>query len=655
MTDGVALVKESLRLSDLVRRYVKELKKRGSRLAACCPFHDEKTPSFYMDDEKGLFHCFSCKKGGDLIQFARDMEGLSFPEALDFLADIAGIELPKMQGRGPSREIVETLRALNGEAADFYHRQLKKNQEALKYLRDRGIKESTINLFKLGYAPGDWEGLLRVLQKKYDPAILAICGLFKHSKRNTLYDIFRNRIVFPILDCYGHVVAFGARTFCGEGGPKYMNSPETPLYVKGKHLYNLHFAKAFLYKESKNPKETETLKKSSAVIVVEGYMDVIQVYQAGVGHVIAALGTAFTPAQAKLLKRFADKAILNFDADAAGFKAARTTIETLLEQDLDIGVVSLPDKADPDDFIKQHGIGRYREEVERASDFLDFLLDYFMEGKEQPLNPRELSLVVQEVGQTLSFVPDEIIRYRLVEQVSSLLHIKYEIVVQAVKKQVEARAAAQHKLKAKLKPVKQQPLEPNDLGMIEADADAGIPEADVEVGFDRGMGQEGVPQQGKDRVGVPFGRLERIFLYYIMHSANFEESFLEEHRPALPQLLEYFFWPRAWVPSFVSHQTEDLQERLDACAPKEIWPEMREIYFDVEIEKKTVASDNPLELLFPDLLIQMLKQIIRMNKGRRAGLTTDQRKALMAQNRDLGREILKLEASRWQVSGARTR
>lgn len=393
--DAAALVKQSIALSAVVGRYV-SLKRRSNRLVGLCPFHSDSAPSFYVDDQRGFYHCFGCNKGGDVIHFVQEIEKLSFPEALDFLADLAGIELPRHRVRGPGKETVDALRAIQEEAVQFFSARLKRHDAARQYLEERGVRPSTWKLFRLGYADGDWDSLYAHLEPRYSPELLGKSGLFKQARQGRIYDAFRDRIMFPISDVHGHVIAFGGRRM-GEEGPKYINSPETPLYTKGRHVYNLHLARPFL-------------KKDPRIIVVEGYMDAIQVYQAGVGNVVASLGTAFTQAQAKLLRRYASRIVLNFDADPAGFKAARTSIETLLGERFDVRVMSLDQGQDPDDFIRTHGVEQYREILDHASPFLTFLLDFFGHHRQFDGDPNKKSEAIHEICQSLQCISDPVLR-----------------------------------------------------------------------------------------------------------------------------------------------------------------------------------------------------------------------------------------------------
>ena len=555
--DAVSLIKENLSIADLVKRYA-TLRKKGARLAACCPLHHEKTPSFYVDPTKGLYHCFGCGKGGDVINFCQEIEGFSFVEALDFLADLAGIELPKRGAPGPGRDLIEGLRKINEDACAFYSEQLKHNPKAQEYLREREISDNTVALFRLGYAPPQWDGLHHFLAPKCEPSLLAQSGLIKINQNGKPFDIFRDRIIFPIQDAYGHVVAFGGRLLPGEEGPKYINSPETPLYTKGKHLYNLNFAKAFL-------------KKQPLVVVVEGYLDAIQVYQAGIGNVIASLGTAFTPEQARLIKRHTPAVTLNFDGDAAGFKAARTSIETMLRLDLDIRVMSLPENQDPDDFIRQQGAAAYREAMEGAAGFFDFLATYLSDGVDLAADPRQRSLVAQELCQTLACIEDPIVRGHYLDLVGKRLEISQSVVMQIYAQKGSAGG----------------PVAP---------------------------GKQNKRQQRRPAPGGPIlNRLEQNFLYHVMHQDDFNQCLREEHREVLPRVLGQVFLNRPWVLEFVNAvPSPDFEDRL-AAVPDEFRPLLRAIYFEEAFQEE--GADR-LEQLFPDLLRQMIDRLVHLNKQR---------------------------------------
>lgn len=589
--DGVALIKENLSIATLVGRYV-QLKRKGHRLTACCPFHNEKSPSFHVDEPKGVYHCFGCGQGGDLIKFAMDIEGLSFPEALEFLADLAGVELPRRRGGGPSRDLVEGLRQIYAEAVSFYHGMLRKNSQAKEYLLSRGIRDSTIQLFKLGFAPNQWDGLYLALRDKFDPAHMEKSGLFKLGKTGKPYDIFRDRVMFPIYDAYNNVIAFGGRLMGGEDGPKYINSPESPIYTKGRHLYNLQFAKAFL-------------KKTQEVVVVEGYMDAIQVYQAGVGGVIASLGTAFTPEQGKLLKRYSTKVLLNFDGDKAGFKAARTSIETLLKLDMEIGVVSLPDNQDPDDFIKNQGVDAYKAQIKDATGFYDFLLEYLSGESDLAQDPRQRSLVAQELCQTLHCITDPVVQSYYLEKLGDDLSIPKHVLEQIFD---QKSPAPSRQAQANQPPAPRQPMshsgdfEPDDFDMDSFSSDDFF----MEEMFDSG------PARREDT--IPFSKIEQEFLYHVMHHQDFASRFRAEHREQIHNVLHHIFHDRAWILDFIYYDDNklDLEARLQTV-PESYRPILRHINFE---DAFMHDDDERLNILFPELVRQMLLKLVEINKQR---------------------------------------
>lgn len=624
--DGVTLVKENLQLSTVVTRYT-ELKRKGNKLTGLCPFHNEKSPSFYVDDSKGLYHCFGCKAGGDVLQFVQSIENMPFLEALDFLAEIAGVELPKTGKRGPSRDLIQALREINETAASFFSENLKRNKDARDYLRQRGLSDSTIALFRLGFAPEAWDGLYNHLRNRFDPKILMQSGLFKEGKRGNPYDLFRKRVMFPIIDVYGHVVAFGGRAM-DDDGPKYINSPESPLYIKGKHCYNLNFAKAYL-------------KRHPRVVITEGYMDVIQVYQAGLGSVIAGLGTAFTDMQAKLVMRYAEKVILNFDGDNAGFMAARTSIETFLKRGADIGVVALPDKQDPDDFIREHGLEAYREQIDNAADFFDFLLQYFSEGRDLAQDPHGRSNVVREIGGTLLCIDDPIVRDFYVSKLADQLEIA-PTVIQQVMSQLQAEKPQPRNTKANA-PTPQAnapnnaygpaPLPPpNDYGPDP------LPPPDMDYGDD----YYPEPAMAPPVRVIPFTLMERQFLYHALHQRDFQRSLNDEQRQALPRVLTNYFSDRPWILEFIMDEEEGDINQILSHVPPEYQENLREIYFSEGLD---CPDQTQLPLLFNDILKRMIEKLVEVNKKRLMQVPpsdTERISTLMRQNFNLKKELNRL-------------
>ncbi|MEJ2245528.1 MAG: DNA primase [Acidobacteriota bacterium] len=318
-------VRNSVNIVSAVSEYV-ALKKRGHNYVARCPFHNEKTPSFNVNEEKQIFMCFGCGVGGDIFKFIMQMENFTFPEAVRFLAERNGISLPVSTMPTPEKpgSRVQDLRKIMADTADFYHRALVDSQEgqsALKYLYDRGIKSETIDTFRMGYAPPGGNALIHSMKSKgYSPEPMQECGLVKHSEDgNRLYDTFRGRIIFPITDVQGRTIAFGGRAM-GDRQPKYLNSPETKLYNKSRNLFGLSFSK-------------ESIKERDHAVLVEGYMDFIIPFQHGVQNLVASLGTSLTAQQVELLGRYTREVVVSYDPDSAGLAATQRSLDLFLEGD----------------------------------------------------------------------------------------------------------------------------------------------------------------------------------------------------------------------------------------------------------------------------------------------------------------------------------
>jgi DNA primase len=364
-------LKDRADLVRLIEPYA-PLKKKGANWMACCPFHQEKTPSFSVNPSKGFYKCFGCGKGGNAFTFLMEMEGLNFPEAVQRVAEMNGVPLPEPIDDGQyqqnkkrkeeKKQLSEQVIELNRIALAFWETELhgksKQAKAAREYLEGRGISEEVQRQFRIGYSPDSWDALLGHLKDKgADEKLIEQSGLVSvNEEKERVFDRFRGRIMFPVLDVNGNPVAFGARAM-GKDEPKYLNSPETPAYVKGQHLYGLFQSK-------------DAIRQKKFAILVEGYLDLIALHQFGVTNVAASLGTAFTPEQSKLLSRFTKRVVINYDGDAAGIKAARRAIEELLPQDFDIKVLVLPEGQDPDDFIRANGAENYNEARGKAKSFL---------------------------------------------------------------------------------------------------------------------------------------------------------------------------------------------------------------------------------------------------------------------------------------------
>jgi DNA primase len=364
-------VKQQADIVRVVGEYVR-LKKTGKDFSGLCPFHQEKTPSFTVSPVKQIFYCFGCGKGGDVFSFVREMEKCEFPEALRIVAEKCGIALPSPRERSPEERHENQQRALILEmhraAQAFYTKQLESTPEgrvASAYLEDRGLEVRTIEQFGMGYAPSGGDALLRHLRPKYkDEKLLAASGLISRDQSGRLFDRFRRRITFPIANEGGKIVAFGCRAL-GDDQPKYLNSPETPIYSKSHVLYHLDRAK-------------EALRRQDFAILVEGYMDAIAVARAGISNVVASCGTSLAEPQIKLLARFTKRVIVNYDPDSAGQAATERSVALLLEQDFEVKVLALPSigekKADPDLFIREKGAEEYLKLLRLAPPYVDYLI-----------------------------------------------------------------------------------------------------------------------------------------------------------------------------------------------------------------------------------------------------------------------------------------
>ena len=351
----------------IVQDYV-SLKKKGANWMACCPFHKEKTASFSVSPSKDIFYCFGCQKGGSIFNFVMEMERVTFPDAIKIVAEKTGVPLPKLvddsrfeSHKRESDQVIE----LNQWALQWWEDQLKSNsgKAARKYLEGRGITEETIKTFRLGFAPDSWEMLSsHLLQKGATQEQLEKSGLVVKKDEGGSYDRFRGRLMFPVIDAQGRPIAFGGRTLEPEGEPKYLNSPETSAYTKGRHLFGLNLTR-------------DEIRRAGFAILVEGYLDLIVPYQFGVRNVVASLGTALTPEQVKLVARFARKVVVNYDGDRAGVQAAKRAIETILAEDIEVKVLVLPDNADPDDFIRKYGVTEYQKRRGEAQPHIQFVID----------------------------------------------------------------------------------------------------------------------------------------------------------------------------------------------------------------------------------------------------------------------------------------
>ena len=434
---------------DVISGYVK-LQKKGSNYFGLCPFHNEKSPSFSVSPSKQMYYCFGCGAGGNVITFVMEYENYSFMEALQMLADRAGVALPKQEYSKEAKEAADLRTALleiNRMAANYYYFQLTNPQGEVgyRYLRDRQLADDTIRHFGLGFANKTSDDLYRYLRAKgYDDKILKETGLVTIEERGA-HDKFWNRVMFPIMDVNNRVIGFGGRVM-GAGEPKYLNSPETKLFDKSRNLYGLNYAR---------------LSREKYILICEGYMDVIAMHQAGFTNAVASLGTAFTTQHAALLKRYTDKVVLTYDSDGAGTKAALRAIPILRDVGMSIRVLNMQPHKDPDEFIKNMGAEAFRERIEQARNSFLFEIDVLKRNYEMD-DPEQKTEFYNQVAKKLCEFPEALERENYLEAVSREFFIYYEDLKRLV-----------NRMGARLGPVAPREEEENPAGKKKKDREDG--------------------------------------------------------------------------------------------------------------------------------------------------------------------------------------
>jgi DNA primase len=397
--DIIERIREATDIVELVAEHV-QLTRRGRNFFGLCPFHGEKTPSFSVNPERQIYHCFGCGAGGNAFKFVQEVDRVSFVEAVAFLARRAGILLPDQAPSRRTEQDHDLLYRANELARKYFHHLLLNDasgQEALEYLRSRGLAQATLERFGLGYAPHGWDELLKVAGKRgLSPAIMEQAGLALPRQGNGgHYDRFRDRIAFPIANLSGRTIAFGARGLKPDQEPKYLNSPETPVYRKGGVLYGLDQTR-------------QAIRQQGLALVVEGYMDLLSLVQSGIEHAVASAGTALTEEQCRLLGRYAPKVVLVFDGDAAGSAAAQRGLEVLLGTGLEARVVSLPPEHDPDSLVQREGPQAMLRAVEKAESALDFYLKHL--SRQHDLSTLEGKARASQVLKPLLARPTDAVR-----------------------------------------------------------------------------------------------------------------------------------------------------------------------------------------------------------------------------------------------------
>ena len=414
---------DQLDIVEVVAEYI-QLKKAGRNFKACCPFHNEKTPSFMVSPDKQIYHCFGCDAGGNVIGFVMKYENMGFPEAVETLAAKAGVELPRYDKRDDGESsLTARLYEINTIAAGYYQDNLGsgKGKGALEYLERRGLNADTLAQFRIGYATAEWEGLQKYCAARNIPAeILRKAGLSVQSEKGKGdYDRFRKRIIFPIFNERGNIVAFGARVM-DDIGPKYINSPETVIYSKSSVLYGLNFSR-------------RAMREKGHAFIVEGYMDVIIPFQNGITNIVAASGTALTPRQAAMLKKYADTAVMVFDSDQAGEAASLRGLDILIDNDVNVRVAALPPGEDPDSFVKKHGARGFEDIADKAKDLFDYKLDLLTQkfGGEKI---RDKAAIAGEMLPTISRVKNAIVKSAYLKKLAERLGVNESALRDEMKK-----------------------------------------------------------------------------------------------------------------------------------------------------------------------------------------------------------------------------
>jgi len=440
--DTARRIHETADVLEVVQDYL-SLKKKGSNYWACCPFHGEKTPSFSVAPAKGIYKCFSCGKGGDAVSFIREIEGVSYPEALRVLAKKYNIEVEEDK---PSAEVLEErsqrekLYLVLQYAKNFFHYHLTQTSEGktvgLGYFKERGFDENVINKFELGYAPDEWEALKTDAQKKgYSIEQLQKAGLLATNEQGKQYDRFRGRVIFPIHSLSGKPIAFGARTLKKDEKPKYINSPETEVYQKSDVLYGIFQAK-------------NAIRLQDNCYLVEGYTDVISMHQAGVENVVASSGTSLTEGQIAIIKRFTTNVTVLYDGDAAGIKASLRGIDMLLAQDLNVNVVLFPDGEDPDSFAKKVGAETFKRFLkENTQDFIQFKGKLLLKDAN---SPQQRATAIKSMIESVVQMPDVIKRSAFQREIAKLFAEDEQLIISESNRILLERLKAQERIANRL-------------------------------------------------------------------------------------------------------------------------------------------------------------------------------------------------------------
>lgn len=431
-------VRESTNIVDIISQYV-QLRRSGGNYQGLCPFHNEKSGSFSVSEDKQVYHCFGCKASGNVFTFVKNYQGMTFPETVEYLAKRAGLAIPEASRNESQRgDVRQTMYKVNALAAQFYHENLKRlpeHHEVKKYLVKRGLNEELVQLYKIGYAPEAWSDLASFFESKRVPmSVAAQLGLIKSrgNGKNGHYDLFRHRLMFPIFSATGQCLGFGGRIFATETSsgvhqPKYLNSPDSPAFHKGKVFYGLDHSAKFIRSEDE-------------AIVVEGYMDWLALARVAVNNVVATLGTALTHDHAKVIKRYTNRVLLLFDGDEAGRHAASRSLPILLSEGLHARGLFLPDNLDPDDYLKSHGVAELRQHISGAPDLFDLVTTQaWLSAKG---NATGVVQLMDEFGPVLAQITDSRYRALYIRNFANMLDVDPRLVEQSVKRVVGQNSPA---------------------------------------------------------------------------------------------------------------------------------------------------------------------------------------------------------------------
>lgn len=413
-------IQQKTDIVEVISKYL-PLTKAGRNYKGNCPFHNEKTPSFMVSPDKQIFHCFGCSAGGNVFSFLMKQENISFPEAVEMLADKAGVALPRNSGQSKeAASLANRLYRVNELATQFFQYHLTKNAQAMDYLSKRGIGEDIIKDFKLGYSPDSWDGLISFFKRKgVESALLEKAGLAIANDRGGHYDRFRKRIMFPIVDLKDKTLGFGARVL-DASLPKYMNSPETPIYSKGRNLYGLNLSR-------------EYIKKEGHALIVEGYLDFIIPFQSGAKNLIATLGTALTQEQVKLLKRFSNTVVMVYDPDEAGEAASLRNTDIFIAEDVNVYIAELPAGYDPDSFIQKFGLDEFQKLKKAARNIFDYKIEK-LSARFNIKTPHGKAAIASEMLPTISKISNAVMRASMMTKLSEKLGVEEGALREELKK-----------------------------------------------------------------------------------------------------------------------------------------------------------------------------------------------------------------------------